>query len=69
MSFRLLLALLVFALDVWALYRVMDEPVSRARRWKWAMYIVFLPVAGVWLWRREARRPAELPPPAAAAPQ
>ena len=69
MTFRLLLVLLVFALDCWALYRVLGEPVRRALRWKWAMYVVLLPVAGVWLWQRDVRRRAELPPPAAAISQ
>lgn len=56
MSIRLILVLLVFLLDVWALYRVMAEPVRRRTRLKWTLAIVLLPVFGVFLWLREARR-------------
>jgi hypothetical protein len=66
MSWRLLFVVLVFALDFWALHRVMDEPVRRRLRWKWALFVVLLPVLGVWLWQRESRRRTELPPPAPA---
>jgi hypothetical protein len=64
-SFRLLLVLLVFALDFWALHRIMGEPVRRSLRWKWACFVVLLPGVGVWLWQRDARRRSAMPPPPA----
>jgi hypothetical protein len=60
MTFRLLLVVLVFALDLWALFRVLGEPLGWRQRWKWALLIVLLPVAGVILWQRDSRRRAAL---------
>lgn len=51
---RIVLALLVFLLDVWALAGVTALP-SRRRRWKWILFIVGVPVVGALLWARRKR--------------
>ena len=55
MSFRLALAILVFALDAWALWRIFATTAPRKLRWKWVLFVVGLPLAGILLWRRDAR--------------
>lgn len=57
MSVRLVLAVLVFVADVWALSRMFRQPFSRGRRIAWIARIVLLPGAGAFLWwMRERRR-------------
>lgn len=56
MSVRLLLVLMVFLLDLWALVQVTALP-QRRRRLRWIALIVGVPVVGVLLWiRRGALR-------------
>lgn len=55
MSYRLVLAVLVFALDAWAIHHVLGSTAPRRTRAKWVLAIVALPVVGVILWLRSAR--------------
>jgi len=55
-SIRLGLALVVFALDLWALSQLFAQPRPRRQRLRWAFAIVFLPLLGILLWRRDSNR-------------
>jgi hypothetical protein len=52
MTVRVLLGVLIFLLDVWALYHVTALH-SRRRRVRWIALIVLVPVIGVVLWTRK----------------
>ncbi len=56
MSLRLLLALVIFMIDVWAISRVLSGPPGRARRARWILAIIALPIVGVWWWHRRVVR-------------
>lgn len=56
MSIRLGLALIVFALDLWALTQLFGEDRTRRDRWRWTFAILALPIIGILLWRRNNKR-------------
>jgi hypothetical protein len=56
-SFRAILVILVFALDLWALAGV-TRLASRRRRLRWMARIVLIPVFGALLWARRRRTEA-----------
>lgn len=58
MNVRILITLVVFAADVWALMRMFAQPMSRGRRTAWIARIVLLPLAGAGLWWLRERRAA-----------
>lgn len=51
---RIVLALLIFLLDVWALAGVTALP-ARRQRLKWILFIVGVPIVGALLWARRKR--------------
>ncbi len=53
---RLILALLVLLLELWALARLFGTPAGRGRKLLWSAAIVALPVIGVGLWLATAQR-------------
>lgn len=69
MSPRIIVALIVLALDVWALDRTWRPGTPRRGRLRASALVVFVPLVGAWLvLRRHRRPPAPLPvepPPAA----
>lgn len=56
MSIRLGLALVVFALDLWALSQLFAQPRPRRERLRWTAAIVLLPILGILFWRRDSNR-------------
>lgn len=54
---RAILAILVFALDLWALAGV-TRLASRRRRLRWMARIVLIPILGALLWAHHRRREA-----------
>ncbi|MGH7502542.1 MAG: PLDc N-terminal domain-containing protein [Longimicrobiales bacterium] len=56
MSIRLGLALVVLALDLWALNQLHAQRLARRERIRWTLAIVILPIVGILLWRRSAKR-------------
>lgn len=56
MSIRVGLAILVFAIDLWALDLLYKESRPRRERLRWTLAIVALPIVGILLWRRSGRR-------------
>ena len=58
MTLRAVLALLVFAADVWALVRLFESPARGGRKAAWSAVIVLLPVLGILLWLRSGPKPS-----------
>jgi hypothetical protein len=51
---RLLLTLLVFALDAWAIAGILGSRARTLKKAGWIGVVIALPVAGIVLWRRAA---------------
>jgi hypothetical protein len=58
MTVRIVIALLVFVADVWALLQLFGSPAHGGRKALWAAAIVFLPILGVLLWLRSGPKPS-----------
>jgi hypothetical protein len=52
---RLLLALIVFGLDLWALASLSVSGLSRRRKLAWTGAILFIPILGFVFWLRSNR--------------
>ena len=58
MTARTVIALLVFAADVWALLQLFGSPARAGRKALWAAAIVFLPILGILFWLRSGPKPS-----------
>ena len=58
MGLNSLLALIVFALDIWAIASIFNAKIETAQKVLWIALVLFLPIIGFLIWYLAGPKPA-----------